>query len=349
MTDPDASGREAVPLTDVPADTGLDARDAAASSTPASARSFLLVVLGAVLWGTGGLAGAALTDEGLTPSAVATVRLGAGGLALVLVLLVARSLPSPRTVLGDRAVVVRLVVVAALLAAYQACYFSAISHSSVSLATLVALGAAPVLVAVATSVAARRLPGARVLGAIVLALVGLVLLVAPGLTTGSGGGPLGPALALLAAATFAGVTLVNRRPLPGLDPVVMTGVSFVLGGLLLLPWSLVAGPSGADQAGEADVGRVVLLVLFLAVVPTAAAWAAYFTGLRGVPATTASLVALLEPLTAALGAAVLRGERIGVLGVVGGLALAAATLAVRPRRPHGPPRPPVEQAHRTGT
>lgn len=333
MTDP----RAAVPLTDappLPLDAELDLGEVAGVASPGAAvadgahhgRSFALVVLGAVLWGTGGLAGAALTDEGLSPAAVATVRLGAGGLALLAVLVVVRSLPSS-TVLRDRAVVVRLVVVAALLAAYQACYFSAISLSSVSVATLVALGAAPVLVAVATSVAARRLPDARVVGATALALTGLVLLVAPGLTAADGG-PLGPALALLAAATFAGVTLVNRRPVPGLDPVVMTGVSFVLGGLLLLPWALLAGGGpwaavGAqDGGGRDDVVRVVLLVLFLAVVPTAAAWAAYFTGLRGVPATTASLVALLEPLTAAVGAAVLRGERIGVLGVVGGLALA---------------------------
>ncbi|WP_199423534.1 DMT family transporter [Actinotalea solisilvae] len=327
-----------VPLTDAPAEV----RDAAAPGGPdrADPRAFLLVVLGAVLWGTGGLAGAALTDAGLTPGAVAAVRLGAGGLALSVVLLVARALPHPLAVLRDRRALVRVLVVAALLAAYQACYFTAISLSSVSIATLVALGAAPVLVAVATSVGARRLPDVRVVGAIALAVAGLLLLVAPGLRDdGSGvvGGPAGPLLALLAAATFAGVTLVNRRPVPGLDPVVMTAVSFVLGGLVLLPWALVAGLPGVSRGpGEAvDAGRVVLLVAFLALVPTAAAWAAYFTGLHGVPATTASLVALLEPLTAAVGAAVVRGERIGALGVVGGVALAAATLAVRPRRRRG--------------
>lgn len=328
-----------VPLTDVPAGAGLE--PGAPGPAHARPRAFLLVVLGAVLWGTGGLAGAALTDAGLAPGAVAAVRLGAGGLALAAVLLAARALPHPVAVLRDRRARVRVTAVAALLAGYQACYFSAISLSSVSVATLVALGAAPVLVAVATSVGARRLPDVRVVGAIVLALAGLALLVVPGLRAeGSGsalvGGPAGPLLALLAAATFAGVTLVNRRPVPGLDPVVMTAVSFVLGGLLLLPWALVAGlPRGAGEPGGVDVGRVVLLVAFLAVVPTAAAWAAYFTGLHGVPATTASLVALLEPLTAAVGAAVVRGERIGPLGVAGALALAAATLAVAPRRRRG--------------
>ncbi|MBX9246918.1 DMT family transporter, partial [Actinotalea ferrariae] len=179
----------------------------------------------------------------------------------------------------------------------------------------------------------------RVVAATALAVAGLVLLVAPDLAAApagarptGGGGLAGPLLALLAAATFAGVTLVNRRPVAGLAPVAMTGVSFVLGGLVLLPWALLGGPPTLGPGTAPDAGRVVALVVFLAVVPTAAAWAAYFTGLRGVPATTASLVALLEPLTAAVGAAVLRGERIGPTGLLGAVALAAATLAVRPRR-----------------
>ena len=54
-----------------------------------------------------------------------------------------------------------------------------------------------------------------------------------------------------------------------------------------------------------------MLLTSLAVVPTAAACSAYFTGLRRVPATTAALLALLEPLTATVGAVVLRDERLG--------------------------------------
>ncbi|MBX9246966.1 hypothetical protein ICW40_19425, partial [Actinotalea ferrariae] len=167
MTPPPAAGSSDVPP-GVPAAALPDGQPAGPEAGPADVlppatgtRAFLLVVLGAVLWGTGGLAGAALTDEGLSPAAVAAVRLGAGGLVLVTVLAAARALPS-LGVLRDPAVARRLVVVAALLAGYQACYFAAIALSSVSVATLVALGAAPVLVAVATSVARRRLPTARV-------------------------------------------------------------------------------------------------------------------------------------------------------------------------------------------
>lgn len=297
---------------------------------PSSARTttpragFLAVVAGATLWGTGGLAGSALAGEGLPLATVAAYRLGVGGGALLLVLTLAGRLRGPRP---TGTVVRRVLVTAVLAAAYQTAYFVAVGRSSVSLATLVALGAAPVLVAAATAVLARRLPSRRTVTALLLAVAGLVLLV--GLAgAGVGADPAGGALlALGAAAAFAALTMVNRTGVPGLDPVLLTALGFSAGGLLLVPVALLGG--GAVGPATATGWW---LVLYLGVVPTALAYAAYFTGLRAVPATTASLVALLEPLTAALLAAVLLGERLGAAGAVGGLLLAAATVAVAPRR-----------------
>lgn len=294
-------------------------------------RSFALVVTGALLWGTGGLSGAALgAVGGLSPSAVAAVRLGLGGAVLVIGLLIARRPARP----VGRAAVRRVVLLGVLLAAYQAAYFAAVRATSVSEATFIALGAAPVLVAVVGVVRHRRRPGGTVVLATALALLGLALLVlvggpAPG-AAGRDDGVGGPLLALLAAAAFAGIIGVNRRPVPGLEPVTTTAAAFVLGGALLVPWALLAG----SRAGEATASHPVhawLLAAFLAVVPTALAWWAYLAGGPGVPATTAALAALLEPLTAALVAALLLGERLGAAGLVGGLLLLGATVAVGPR------------------
>ena len=83
------------------------------------------------------------------------------------------------------------------------------------------------------------------------------------------------------------------------------------------------------------------LLLWLGVGPTALAYSAYFAGLRSVPSTTASLLALLEPLTAAVGAGLLLGERLTPVGLVGGVLLVvgmivgrvAPTMAVGSQRP----------------
>ncbi|WP_250447514.1 DMT family transporter, partial [Actinotalea sp. C106] len=198
------------------------------------------------------------------------------------------------------------------------------------------------LVALATAVRRRRPPSARVLLALALALLGLGLLTGLGGPSGSASGA-GLALALGAATCFALMTLVNRRGVPGLGPLAMTGASFTVGGVLLVPAALLGmlgAASGVEVAGETGGvgggwGSVVLLVLFLGLVPTALAYAAYFSGLRTVPATTASLAALLEPVTAAVIAAVLLGERLGPVGVLGGLVLGLAVITVRPRAPLG--------------
>ncbi|NTW41822.1 MAG: EamA family transporter, partial [Cellulomonadaceae bacterium] len=268
---------------------------------------FLLLVSGAMLWGTSGLAGATLASQGLGMLTVATLRLAVGGGVLLVGLALARRLHRlPRT----RAAVSRVVITGVLAAAYQSCYFLAVQMTSVSVATLVALGAAPVLVAGATAVRTRRRPSSRTVVAIALAVVGLVLLV--GVSSGGERPVLGVALALVAAGAFATMTVANRVPVVGLDPLALTGTAFTLGAVILLPVTLVAATGGVPTAISGW-----LLVAYLGVGPTAAAYVAYFAGLRTVPSTTASLLALLEPLTAALGAFVLRGEDLGAGGVVG--------------------------------
>lgn len=75
-------------------------------------------------------------------------------------------------------------------------------------------------------------------------------------------------------------------------------------------------------------GGAWLDLVLMAVLSTYLAYFVYYSGLRTVEASRAVLVATLEPLLAAVLAAVLFGERLGALGVVGGaLVLVAATLA----------------------
>ena len=118
------------------------------------------------------------------------------------------------------------------------------------------------------------------------------------------------------------MTLVGSRSVPGLDPMVATGASFVVGGLLLAVPAAVLGTM-AFPVTSAGVG---LLALF-AVLPTALAYTAYFRGLGAATSPgTGAVLALLEPLTAAMLAAAVLGERLGVTGTAGALLLAVAVL-----------------------
>jgi DME family drug/metabolite transporter len=279
------------------------------------------LVLSGLLWGTGGLTGSLLSRAaGLPAVSVAAYRLTAGG-ALIVVFLTVTGRRWP----ASRAAWTRITGIGLLAALFQSCYFMAVSLTSVSLATLLTIGSAPVLVLVAGRVTRRRSVTRREAGTTCLALAGLGLLV--GLPSGgfretavlaSAG------LAVLAAAGFAALTLMGARPVPGLDDLTATGFGFTIGGLALMAPAAALGGIGF-RPGPAAIG----LLVALGTGPTAAAYTLYFRGLRTTAASTAALLSLLEPLAGAILAAVVLGDRLSATGMAGAAVLAAAvTLTV---------------------
>jgi DME family drug/metabolite transporter len=296
-----------------------------AVATSARRRSGSALILAGILWGTGGLSGSLLSEKaGLPPLSVATYRLLLGGVVAVLFLGLTGGLREfPRT----RAAFRRLLVAGGLLGLFQASYFLAVSLSSVSVATMTTIGGAPVFVAVVTAVRERRLPGAATRVSIGVALAGLVLLSwSPEGTSPDWRLAGGVVFALLAGAGFATLTLVTANQVDGLDPLRTTAFGCLVGGLVLLP---VAGSLGMAIPLHADV---LGLVVYLGLVPTALAYAAYFRGLVSARPVLAALSALLEPLTAAVLSALVLGERLGVAGWCGA-ALLTGALAVGYWRP----------------
>ncbi|MFE9576548.1 EamA family transporter [Nocardia sp. NPDC006044] len=285
-------------------------------SLSTTGRSGLVYLVGAgMLWGTGGLLGTLLgRATGLSPIAVATCRLAVGGLLLV-ALLAATRRPWPRNLLAWR----RIGAVAVLAATFQACYFGAVAASSVSVATLVTIGASPVVVALLEQFTGRRVLDRRRAATIGLALSGLALLVGvPSGDVGSTGLLAGAALAVAAAAVFATVTVISSQPVDGLDSMTTTGLGFTGGAALLAPLALTTGFAFAPTPGS------FVLLAALGLVPTAIAYTLYFRGLPDAGPGTAAILALLEPLTGAALAALVLGERLTPLGLLGAALLTAA-------------------------
>jgi DME family drug/metabolite transporter len=276
------------------------------------------LVAAGLLWGTGGLTGSLLgRSSGLPALSVAAYRLTAGGtLIIVFLVLTGRGWPS------GRAAWTRVTVIAGLAAVFQSCYFTAVSLTSVSLATLITIGSAPVLVLAAERIRGSRRTGRLTGWATGLALTGLALLA--GLP--SGGFPESAVLAsagmaVLAAAGFATLTLVSARPVAGLDDLAATGFGFALGGLALLPVAAAFGGIGFTPA-PVTLG----LLAALGTGPTAVAYTLYFRGLRTAPAGIAALLSLLEPLTGTALAALILGDRLGPTGIAGAVILAMALI-----------------------
>ena len=294
--------------------------------SPAVARrGFLLVVLAALCWGTAGISGRVVGDRtDLSALDIAWYRMAIGAAVLLLARLAGRRRPSqhPPVRLG-RPLVVRLALVGAGLGAYQLAYFAAVAHIGVSIPTLVALGMAPLFIALGGAALGHDRPDKATLGSLVAALVGLVLLV--GVSAGAGAGAsvlLGALLAVGSALGYALVTLAGGGVPAG---VAVTTTAFTVGALLLTPAALATGLRFPHDP------LAVALLLYLGLVPSAIAYGLFFTGIRSVAGPVASIVTLLEPLTATVLATAFLGERLTAPALAGGLLVlcAVATLYLR--------------------
>ncbi|WP_051836109.1 DMT family transporter [Streptomyces sp. NRRL WC-3742] len=309
---------------------------AALTPAPRSVRRGLACLAFAGLtWGTTGAAVDIVhRSSDLGPTAVSFWRLLAGAALL----LAAKPLrhtsrpPQPRSRQPLRRRAPLLTGTGLALAVFQTAYFAAVQFTGLAVGTIVTLGAAPVLTAAGARVFLHERVGHTGLLAIAGASTGLAVLV-----LGNRSGvvhPTGVALALLSAAGFAASNVLGRRAGrhgTGEDPYTLTIWAFAVGAAALLPFAAREGlvPHTAHPA------HVALLMLYVATVTTALAYPLYFAGAATVRAATASVVMLLEPVSAALLAVLLLGEHLTPATLTGtALMLTAITaLALAESRP----------------
>jgi DME family drug/metabolite transporter len=292
-------------------------------------RGLLYLIVAGIAWGTAGAAASLVyrtSDMGY--AALSFWRCAAG---LVLLLAVRLLRPRARTdrlrPLRRRAL--RVGATGVGLAVFQTAYFAAVSATGLAVATVVTLGAGPVLIALGARLTMGERLGRGGMAAVAGALAGLGVLVL-------GGGsatvrPSGVLLALLSAAGYSVMTLLTRwwGRHGGADASSTSVGAFAVTSLCLLPFALAEGlvPHTAQPA------QVVWLLAYIATVPTALAYGLYFAGAAVVRSATVSVIMLLEPVGAAVLAVVLLGEHLTaatlvgtllMLGSVAGLALAEA-------------------------
>ena len=235
----------------------------------------------------------------------------------------------------------RMALIGVMLALYQACYFAAIVWVGVAVATLVTLCLAPVLV----TLFSVTLLGERLTRPVALAMLGAlggVACVAVGQPGAHYAADLrGVALACGAALGYAIVTLAGRSLAGRYHAAQINAVAFAVGALTLAPLALATGLVASYPAqGWA-------LLVYLGLVPTALAYGLFITGMRVTLAMVASILTLLEPVTATFLAWLLFGERLSALGWVGAALLVGAiiTLAVwSTRESRQPPTLPPTDA-----
>lgn len=271
-----------------------------------------------MLWGTTGTA-SSLAPAGAPAAAIGSAGLAAGGLLLFLSSRRARTLPlacsrRERWLLAAGAVAV---------AGYPVSFYPAVARAGVAVATVVALGSAPVFAGVLAWLTRQARLTARWACATVAAVIGCAVLVAgPAFAGGTAAVDVtGVALAALAGLSYAAYSLIGGKLIARGHPSgAVMGAMFGAAALLVLPVLLGSGPRWLVTVRGAAVA------VHLAVVTTFLAYRLFGYGLRHTAAQVATTLTLAEPAVAAVLGVVVLSERLPAVSWCG-LAVLAVSLA----------------------
>jgi DME family drug/metabolite transporter len=291
-------------------------------------RGYQQMATAGVIWGTIGPAAALVAEH--TP--LDALQTSFWRLLIAVVPMTALALILNRSnVRPTRGLLLFALLVGAFTGSSQLAYFAAVADSGIAIPTLVACGLGPILTAAGQTVLFKERPDQRTLVAMATALLGLALLVL--------GGPAdvtvrGVLLSVVSAVTYAIYTLAAGPASRRMDVTTLNAAAIAGGALAMLPFVLATGGPGV---ADSVIGWVALLHLGLVV--SGLAYVLYFSAARTLPPTHITLLALLEPLVAALIAVAFFDEALTVGVIVGGVLMLGAVAVLR-ETPDAEPHPP---------
>ncbi|GKW45547.1 EamA family transporter [Planococcus sp. NCCP-2050] len=248
-------------------------------------RSYMYVLLAAVLWGTTGTA-QSFIEGAAHPLTIGALRLGIGGFALLLVAVAAKKIVFHEV--PWRAVFLS----AAAMALFQPFFFSAVQLTGVAVGTVVAIGSAPVFSGMIEWIVLKRRPDRVWVFATASAIIGCMLLFING--ESSTIRLSGVFLALGAGAAFAGYAMVSKSALRKMEAVPAVAVIFSISACFLFPFLLFLDVSYIGNPVNLGV------IAYLGIGATSISYLLFSTGLKKIPSSSAVTLSLAEPLTAAI-------------------------------------------------
>ncbi|MDO6654709.1 EamA family transporter [Anaerobacillus sp. 1_MG-2023] len=280
-------------------------------------KSVVLIIVGAMLWGTTGTAQSFAPLA--SPIAIGAIRLAFGGLTLLVLLFVQRKL------LISSKSIPYIIAASIAMAAYQPLFFSAVLQTGVAIGTVVAIGSAPVFSGILEWLIQKQMPEKKWWLSTGLSILGCALLVSNGDSIRVD--LIGIVMAFGAGLSFAVYTLISKRLVRTYLPDTIVAVVFTLSALLLSPLLFFY-----DLSWLLEINGL-LVALHLGILATGLAYLLYARGLVGVSSATAVTLSLTEPLTASLLGVLIVGEVLSLMSWIGiGLLFGGLTILSLPSK-----------------
>jgi len=299
-------------------------------------RGALEMVVASVSLGLLGPVASIAYTSGLEPTVFTSIRAAIGATILGAIVVFGRQ-PRMRLTglpLHER----RMLAAAVVLNGFQNVFlFLAYSQMSVAL-VLIVFYLYPVIVTAASAATGRdRLTPLRV-AALAVAMVGLALVAGAQVGPDANATPGGVVLAALASLCHAAYYLVVREGFPHVPAVMAT--SLVLAGGFLISGVVALATLGSSVAGTWVTDPTAwAMILIAGSIGAAFPKVLVIRAVRAIGGSRASLVALIEPVTGVVVAALALGQTLEAREIVGGAAILVAAAIAQRREPE--PIPPA--------
>lgn len=199
--------------------------------------------------------------------------------------------------------------------------FASYRYTTIATATL-CYYITPVLVLIGAAVFLKERLTARKVVCIAAAFLGMILVSGVAENGLPGPGELkGVLLALLGAAGYSGVILINKK-YPDGDPLMRAFVQLSTAAVIMTPFILKTTHLNAYTLSVKDV----VLLFILGVVMTAAAYIAYFSLVVRIPSSSVAFFSYADPVVAVMISVFLLGEPFSLSALAGGILIMGAAL-----------------------
>lgn len=214
-----------------------------------------------------------------------------------------------------------MVIAGALLAGDWIGLFLAYNHTTIATAT-VCYYVAPIMMVIGSVLFLGEKMSLKHFLCIIVSFIGLSLIT--GFFTSAKSGQedlLGPLFAIVGAASYTGVVLINKKHSEG-NPIVKTMVQFFVAAILTLPYVLFTTDFTVIRVSGSDI----MLLLLMGVFVTAIAYVFYFSLITDIPSRSIAICSYADPLVALFISFVFLREPISVAGIIGSILIIGSSL-----------------------
>ena len=291
--------------------------------------TYLKLTLAALFWGGTFVAGRAVSQD-IGPYSAAFIRFFLASLILI-PLVIAEESHLPR--LSYRQVIAVILLGLSGVFAYNVFFFSGLKTVEAGRAAVI-IAANPVFIALFSFLLFREAFSVQKVMGIILSVTGAIVVITrgdPGLFLRGGVG-IGELYILGCVASWVVYTLVGKKVLTGLTPLIAVAYSSVVGTLALFPSAVIEGLWSTLQTLN---GVLISSLVYLAFFGTVVGFVWFYHGVKEIGPARAGVFINLVPVSGVFLGIIILDEKLSLsLLVGGGLVLLGLLLTNRPVRRH---------------